>query len=261
MDPWVFFAAWGWMVPVTGSVMALGYLGYRRRGRINGRRLGYDAARLELRQAEQTARQRSMAAKVARADLARVTAERRAERATPQQVAEARQAVRRRDHDARAAAADVRAHRARVSAARAEIPAASGPDPLERLHTQHDAVTARWMEYETDPARAIAYPAMSDGRSEASAAYFRAAAHANELRRTLGERPTPPQFGAYRNAVDGLENAFEAAERAAKLQAGERPPGPAWQEATKDALTRAADDIAAAVERWTRRDRGDRGDR
>lgn len=196
-----------------------------------------------------------MAARVARADLARVTAERRAQRASLEQVAQARQVVREHDRDAKAAAAEVRARRVRLLAARAEIPAASDPSPLERLHASHDTVTARWMQYETDPARAIAYPAMSDGRSPASAEYFRAAAKAVELRRTLEGKKTPAAYAEYRDAVTDLERAFDAAEVAAKIQAGERPPATAWQET----LTRAVDDVAIAVERWSwlrrRRDR------
>ena len=198
-----------------------------------------------------------MAARVARADLTRVVAERRAQRADIEQVAQARRVLKQHDREARAAAADVRVQRVRVAAARAEIPAASDPHPLERLQAAHDAVTARWMLYETDPARQIAYPAMSDGRSPASAEYFRAAARANDLRTAAGERPTPAAYSAYRKAVADLERAFDAAELAARVQAGERPPGPAWQEAAKEAFTRTAEDIASVVGRWSRRGRDD----
>lgn len=254
MDPWLVLTAWAWIVPVTGGVIAVGVVGMRRRGRVTSRRLGYDAARLELREARQVARQRGMAARVARADMSRIAAERRAQRATPQQVAEAKQIARQRDRDAKAAEARVRVSRVRVSAARAEMGARV--DPLQRLYAAHDAVTARWLEYETDPARAIAYPAMSDSRSAESAAHFRAAAQANELRREVeGRSPTPEQFSAYRDAVAELERAFAAAEAAAKAQAGERPSGTGWQDAAKSAIAQAADEVANTIERWTRRRR------
>ncbi len=38
------------------------------------------------------------------------------------------------------------------------------PDQLEKLFAVHDDVTARWLEYELDVARMIAFPTMSDGR-------------------------------------------------------------------------------------------------
>ena len=55
-----------------------------------------------------------------------------------------------------------------LRAARATVPHV-GTDPAEfplaKVVAAHDAVLARWMEYETDPAKPIAFPQMSDGRS------------------------------------------------------------------------------------------------
>ena len=54
-----------------------------------------------------------------------------------------------------------------------------------------------------------------------------------------------------------LDGAFDAAELASRVQAGARPPGPAWQAAAKGAFTRTAEDIASVVGRWSRRGRDD----
>src|SRR5690606_19199498 len=45
---------------------------------------------------------------------------------------------------------------------------------LERLMHAHDEVTARWLDYELDVAKLIAFPAMSDGRQPLTAAFLRA---------------------------------------------------------------------------------------
>lgn len=131
---------------------------------------------------------------------------------------------------------------------------------MERLHAAHDAVTARWMRYETDPALQISYPAMTDVKSSETAAYFRSAGHATDMRRAAAGRITPAEFAAYRDAVAELERAFEAAEHAAKVQAGEAPTTAAWQDAAQDMLSRSAEALdraagaaAAALSSWTNR--------
>ena len=262
MDPLLLVAEWWWIAPAAAGAGAVGVMGVRGRSRASGRRLAYDAARANLKAARQLATERRLALKVARADLAHVTAQRAARTATPEQVASAKRMLRDRERDAKAATAEVRARQARLSAARAEIPVSSGPRPLERLHLAHDAVTARWMQYETDAARQIAYPAMTDVKRPATAAYLRAAGHANECRRGASGKITPADFTAYRDAVADLERAFDVAEHAAKVQAGEAPPAPAWQDAAQDvlsrsaeALDRAADAAASAIATWTNRSR------
>ena len=140
---------------------------------------------------------------------------------------------------------------------------------MERLQSAHDAVTSRWMRYETDPALQISYPAMTDVKNPATAAYLRAAGHAAEMRRAASGRITAVEFAAYRDAVAELERAFEAAEHAAKVQAGEAPPTAAWQDAAQDMLSRSAEAIdraagaaAAAFSAWTSRKKpGDPEDR
>lgn len=231
---------------------------------MSGRRVGYDAARQDLAAAQQRAIERRRALKIARAEHARTVAEKAASRATAADVAHTRRAVKQAEHDAKSDAADVRARRVAVTVARAEIPASGQHDryPLARLEHAHDAVLARWMEYETDPARQIAYPAMSDGKNPATAAFFDAMGLARESRPASGTRVTTEEFVAYRDAVGALRRAFDVAEHTAKELAAGRDPAasPAWQDTAQQVFARSADAIdkaagaaASAIAAWTAR--------
>ncbi len=251
-----------WIAPVAAGGAVAGAVGLRRRSTRSGRRLEYDAARHDLKAAQQTVVERRMAVKLARAEVARISAERSARRASPEQVAGARRMLRAKENDARAAAADVRAKKVRLNAARAAIPAASAPRPLERLQAEHDAVTARWMQYETDPGLQITYPSMTNVKHPVTAAYLRAAGHAVETRRAATGRVTAAEFAAYRDAVAELERAFEAAEHTARVQAGEVPSTPNWQGTAQGMLNRSAEAIdraagaaASAFAAWSDRKR------
>jgi hypothetical protein len=262
MDPLMLVAEWWWIAPVAAGGVTAGAIGMRRRSRSSGRRLAVDAARHDLKIAQTAIVEKKAAVKVARADVAHVSAERAARRATPEQVASAKRMLRDSERDVKAAAADIRARQARLQAARAAIPAPSAPRPLDRLRSEHDAIVLQWMQYETDPARQIAYPAMTDVKQPATAAYLRAAGRATDLRREAGDRPTPAEFAAYRDGVAQLARAFEIAEHAARVAAGERPAAPAWQDAAQDAISRSAEAIdraaeaaASAFTAWTARGR------
>lgn len=88
---------------------------------------------------------------------------------------------------------------------------------LERLFASHDAVTARWLEYELDVAKLIAFPAMSDGRQPLTAAFLRAKRIADGLRPASAKaRLTKEQLTEYRDAVVDYEVAFDVAERDAR---------------------------------------------
>jgi len=115
--------------------------------------------------------------------------------------------------------------RAAQAAARAKplaAPAAparpeSQPEQLERLFAAHDEVTRRWLEYELDVAKLIAYPAMSDGRQPLTAAFLRAKKKADNLRPASAKaRVTREQVAEYRDAVTDYEVAFDVAERDAR---------------------------------------------
>lgn len=278
MDPlvWATIAEFWWIAPATVGTGALGWVGLRRQRAVRQRRLALDAARLDL----QTARRASVAARgearVARAELVRIQAERSASRATSADVAAARQRAQQSQRDARVASAAMRSARARLSAARAARPTAATPIeelPLARVVAAHDAVTARWMEYETDAARVLAFPAMTDARHPLTAAHLTARAEAQRLR-PQGSRVTAAEFVAYRDAVHRLEEAFAAAEvhawrearAAGTAPAGVAPPpdrgsaagtGSAgmrmidaerWGDLAQQAITWSTDSIARATE-------------
>ena len=123
---------------------------------------------------------------------------------------------------------------------------------LERLFAAHDAVTARWLEYELDVAKIIAFPAMSDGRQPLTAGFLRAKRVADNLRPpTVKARLTKEQLAEYRNAVADYEVAFDVAERDARrlkdstFTEGERK----RLETAKQLLTVAIDQAATPAER------------
>lgn len=257
-----------WIAPTAAGAGTAGALGVRWRNTRTGRRLGYDAARRDLRRAEDEVVARRVRVKVARAEYARVVAERG--RGASADVAEARRALREAEKAVKTAAATVRSRRAQLDAARADMSLARTPErmPLARLRAEHDAITARWMEYETDPAKLIAFPSMSDAREPATAAFLAASQHAHRLRpATDVRRVTTEEFAAYRDAVAALGQAFQTAERSARIRGGHpasedeiRMPG--WQETAQNVITKSADMIdratgaaASAIAAWNARNR------
>lgn len=251
MDPLLLLAEWWWIAPSALAAGTVTVVGMRHRSNTTGRRLAFDAARDDLSEAQHRAGERRRAVKLARAEHARLVAERTAARATSADVASARRVLQQAERDARAADADVRARRVKLKVARAEIPTASKQErfPLARLNRTHDAITARWMDYETDPAKLIAYPAMSDGKDPATAAFLSASRHALEVRQSPGTRITTENFAAYRDAVAHLERTFDVAEHSAKARAEGRDPNgaPAWQDTAQQVFSRSADALDRAT--------------
>ena len=95
--------------------------------------------------------------------------------------------------------------------------AATSPSPLPRLLHSHDDITARWLDYELDVGKMIAFPAMSDGRQPLTAAFLRAKRVADGLRPpSPTTKLTPEQLREYREAVADYEVAFDVAERDAR---------------------------------------------
>lgn len=230
------------------------------------RRLGLNAAVHELESAKVDHARARAQLRVAQADLLRVEAERAASHAPDGAVATARRRVQSARTELKATGIAVRARRAAVGAARATLPAghADRADyPLGRLMAEHDALTSRWMQYETDPAKLIAYPAMSDSRSPLLAAFLDAERQARWLRpASVDARMKPAEFAAYRTAVRHAEDAFEAAERDALIQAGHRPPpqwtakAESWFEHAQDAITATQRTIEWSIKNFPRRDPG-----
>ena len=91
------------------------------------------------------------------------------------------------------------------------------PSQIEQLFAAHDAVTQRWLEYELDVAKLIAFPAMSDGRQPLTAAFLRAKKTADRLRpESARVKISAEDLQEYRKAVTEFEVAFDLAEREAR---------------------------------------------
>ena len=98
-----------------------------------------------------------------------------------------------------------------------QAPASDVPNELlERLFAEHDEITARWLDYELDVAKLIAFPAMSDGRQPLTAAFLRAKRTADALRPAADAKTTEKQVSEYLDAVGAYAVAFEIAERDAR---------------------------------------------
>jgi hypothetical protein len=81
----------------------------------------------------------------------------------------------------------------------------SHDDVLERLYKEHDEITARWLDYELDVAKLIAFPAMSDGRRPLTAAFLRAKKTADALRPASADAKVSEQrVTEYLDAVGGV---------------------------------------------------------
>lgn len=239
-----------WIAPIVVGGGAAGFFAVRRHGTVSGKRLGYDAARLELREARREAKEAADSARVARAEAARVSAERAVAKSDGAAVASARRAHREAQRVSRAAVARVKATRVRVSTERAAL-GAHGVPPLQRIRSQHDAVLARWMQYETDAARALAFPDMSDGRKPATAAFLAALERARDLRPAEGARVTAAEFAAYRRSVDDLARAFDIAERSARGEKAEPELPDALWDAARVIIARSTEAITRTSEAFS----------
>ena len=82
----------------------------------------------------------------------------------------------------------------------------------EAAAARHRIALARWQRYELDPRFSIDYPAMCDPRQPETAALIRAIKAAEHLG---GRTGGPSTDAAYAPAVERLEHALAAAERAA----------------------------------------------
>jgi biopolymer transport protein ExbB/TolQ len=118
-------------------------------------------------------------------------------------------------------------------------------DRLKRLMDAHDDVTRRWLEYELDVAKLIAFPTMSDGREALTAAFLRAKKVADELRPASPDaRIDAEELAEYRDAVHDYEVAFDVAEQDAR-----RVRDSGFTEAERKRLERARQLLQVAVDR------------
>ncbi|WP_431074775.1 hypothetical protein [Microbacterium phyllosphaerae] len=109
-------------------------------------------------------------------------------------------------------------HARRIGPAVVDTRSSVAPNALlERLFAEHDEITARWLDYELDVAKLIAFPAMSDGRQPLVAAFLRAKKTADALRPLSAEATvTEQQVSEYLDAVGAYAVAFEIAEKDAR---------------------------------------------
>jgi len=115
---------------------------------------------------------------------------------------------------------------------------------LERLFAEHDEITARWLDYELDVAKLIAYPAMSDGRQPLTAAFLRAKKTADALRpSSANAKVSEQQVAEYLDAVGNCAVAFEVAEKEAK-----RLRNSTFSEAERKKLDRAQKLLSVAID-------------
>lgn len=115
---------------------------------------------------------------------------------------------------------------------------------LPRLFTEHDEITARWLDYELDVAKLIAFPAMSDGRQPLTAAFLRAKKTADTLRPASADaKITEQAVSEYLDAVGDYAVAFEIAERDAR-----RLRDSSFTEAERKRLDRAQQLLKTAID-------------
>lgn len=125
---------------------------------------------------------------------------------------------------------------------------------IQRLMDTHDEVSRRWLDYELDAAKLIAFPTMSDGRDPHTGAFLRAKKVADSLRPdSANEHVDAEAYAEYRDAVHDFEVAFDVAEQEAR-----RVRASGFTEAERQRLDRAqhmlnvaVDQSATAAERQT----------
>ena len=240
MEPLILLVqGWWWVAPAVVSAGAASYAGLTT-GRRRARRLELDASRHEESQAF-----RALAA--AKAQVRAAQADVLAERARSGSAATLRaKAALQSARDAeRSASFALRASRARVKASYVQYRQRTSTEalPIERLYAAHDAVNARWLAYETDVDKALAYGQVTDPRHPATLAFLRAQRDAQFLRPTAGRRIAPEEFVRYRSAVAAMDGALTEAERQAGVPGPPRTP----QSGVAGLLGSVADAIDAAI--------------
>lgn len=220
MEPvFAMLEAWWWIAPTAVGLGAVSY-GALTTGRRRARRLEVDAARHEVAAAQAAIVSARADVRTAQARMLTAQADTAPWMPAFLSTPDAHREVLAAKRAERAAQMTLRAKRIAVSAARARMNAAGGAasaTPLTALCARHDAVTARWLDYETDVALLIAYPQMTDARHPSTAAYLLAQREALRLRPpTTQVRVSPADFVAYRESVVRVEEAFAAAETSAR---------------------------------------------
>ena len=240
--------SWWWIAPAAAGAGAAGYSAMTTNRR-RARRLELDAARHEERRAYRALQE-------ARADARAAKGEMLAAKAAPGVTLSALADARRRyalARDAeRSSSLKLRASRDRLRATDLRYRSAprDAPLPITALVARHDAVTARWLAYETDAATALSFPQMLDPQHPTTLAFLRAQRDAQTLRAAATQtRVSPEAYLAYRNAVQEAETTFLIAEADARGEVREGVAGLGWVPLGPLAewLPRAADVLSEAA--------------
>jgi hypothetical protein len=249
----LFIEGWWWIAPAAAGAGAAGYTAMTTNRR-RARRLELDAARHE----ERTAYRELQSAKAeVRAAKGALLAMKASPGASLPALAEARRRFARAREAERSSSLTLRASRSWLKATdlRYHSTPRDAPLPIAALVARHDAVTARWLAYETDAATALSFPQMLDPQHPATLAFLRAQRDAQTLRAAATQgRVSPQTYLAYRNAVQDAESTFAAAEADARgeVREGGAPALPwvslaplaEWIPRAADALGQAAQVIA-----------------
>jgi hypothetical protein len=245
----LFIEGWWWIAPAAAGAGAAGYTAMTTNRR-RARRLELDAARHEERLAYrelQTAKAEVSAAKGA------MLAIKSSPGTSLPALVEARRRFARAREAERSSWLALRASRSWLKATdlRYRSTPRDAPLPIAALLGRHDAITARWLAYETDATTALSYPQMLDPQHPATLAFLRAQRDAQTLRAAATEdRVSPQTYLAYRNAVQDAESTFIAAEADARGEVRDGSPGLPWVSLAAplaDWIPRAADAIGQAA--------------
>lgn len=126
----------------------------------------------------------------------------------------------------------------------AQTDAADRSTRVQRLMDTHDDVASRWLDYELDPAKLIAFPTMSDGREPRTATFLRAKMAADSARPASAKtRIDAEAYAEYRDAVHDCEAAFDVAEQEAR-----RVRDTGFTESERQRLARAQQLLKVAID-------------
>lgn len=232
MEPLLaFIVDFWWIAPASIGAGGMGYAVATKNSR-RARRLELDAARHQ-----EGVAYRSLLAARADVRLAQANVQQAQSRfgrfTLAPDVVEAKRLVQRAKQGQRSATLALRAARTRVKSVQAHLKATGrdAPLPLERVMHEHDEITARWLSYETDALKALAFPQMSDARHPVTFTFLQSHSQAHALRPASPRAVIRPEsFVAYREAVAAAGAALARAEDAARRSASTAPLGRMAQE-------------------------------
>ena len=97
---------------------------------------------------------------------------------------------------------------------RAKVDEATARRELTKLGAQHEAIDARWLDYEMDVAKLLDFPMMTDMRQPLTVAFHRARSRADLLRPSSVDDAVADRDAQldYRDAVHDYGSAFDVAE-------------------------------------------------